>query len=178
MTEPYCLNLFEDLLSRIDKPYDYNYLIAKILCRLLDTQAQQSIFVVGGVPYFYDPARGKYLSLARPIIRAGAYGEGVTSRYLRIEDVAASGLQGFFLPRAATVTGLWAKSRSTAPWVVEVRRNGIALTIVSETITGGSGGDANIDMDLDAGDWVQVFALGTNIEHIVAAVEIAWRTTV
>jgi hypothetical protein len=85
----------------IDKPYDYNHLLAKLLCRLLQITQAQLIEHVDGVPMIGDPDRNKTLSMARPIIIAGDFGHGVTNRYLSIEDVPTSGAKGFLVPRAA-----------------------------------------------------------------------------
>jgi hypothetical protein len=172
---PVCDNLFETLLSLIDKPYDYNQLIAKILCQLLQAAQQQQIVIDNGVPYFWDSDRSKMLSLARPIIRGGAYGEAIDSRYLKMEDVATAGAQGFLIPRKATLTGLWGKSRSNGNWTLEVRKNGSAITLASVIISSGSGQDSFVDLDLDEGDFVQFFAVGNDISHPIVAMEIAWR---
>jgi len=45
-----CTELFEFLLHQIDKPYDYNFILAKLLCRLLNAQEASQIEYVDGVP--------------------------------------------------------------------------------------------------------------------------------
>jgi hypothetical protein len=172
---PICDNLFETLLSLIDKPYDYNQLIAKLLCQLLQAAQHQQIVIEDGVPYFWDSDRSKMLSLARPIIRGGANGNAIDSRYLKMDDVATAGDQGFLIPRPATLTGLWGKSRSTADWTLEVRKNGSNITLASVIISSGSGQDDFIDLDLDDGDYLQFYAIGNDISHPIVALELAWR---
>jgi hypothetical protein len=171
-----CDDLFEVFLHIIDKPYDYNQLLVKLLCKLVQSTAGGDISFVDGVPMVFDPNRSKILSLARPPITAGWCAKNVVDRYLAMDQVPSKGAQGFYLPRKATITGIWAKSRSTGTWTVEARRNNVSLTLASTTITGGSGEASNIDIDMDEGDCLQIFASGSGISHPVAAVEIAWRS--
>jgi len=168
-------NLFEQFLSYTDKPYDYNLLLCKLFDELLNAQQGQTIYHDSGMVYVFDPIRQKKLSLARPLIRAGTHGEGVTNRYLRMDDVAAAGFQGFPVTRPATITAVLARSRSTSPWLVEIRRNGVSLTLVSVPVTARVGYDNLVNIDIEPGDWLQIYAAGTSIEHPIAAVEIAWR---
>lgn len=164
--------LFEQFNRLIDKPLDYNQLLVK---SLVDAQGLVSVQVVNGVPVFQDAIRSKTLSLARPVFTASAFGNNMSDRYLKIGEVPAQGSQGMVMPRDATITGLWAKSRSTGNWTIEIRKNGIPLSLVGLAISGGQGADPNVDMDLNAGDVLQVFANGSNMSHIVAGIEVAWR---
>jgi hypothetical protein len=169
-------NLLEELLRLQDSPYAYNNLIARMLNDLLAFTQQQAIIYDGGVPYTLDPIRNKFLSLARPVFIAGYQGLGVTNRYLEVPgDVTTMGQQGVLLPRAATITAITAKSRSSGGWLFEVRRNGVNLTVASQAVSVGVGSSPNLNVDLDAGDWLQFFANGTNIGFPVASVELAWR---
>lgn len=166
--------LFERFNRLIDKPHEFNQLLVKTI---IDSANLFSIANVNGVPVFQDTVRGKALSLTRPVFTASAFGNGITDRYLKIGEVPTQALQGMVMPRNATITGLWAKSRSTANWTIEVRKNGVPLSLVSLAITAGQGADPNVDMDLLAGDVLQVFANGSNISHIIAGVEVAWRVS-
>lgn len=167
--------LFEQFLSLIDKPYDYNHLLCQIFDDLLAQQQGQTIINSGGVPYLFDVTRDKNLSLARPMMQAGAYGAAITNRYLRMSDVASAGPQGFPIFRPATITAMAARSRSTGAWTAEVRRNGVAVTLASIAVSARMGYDAHIDVDVEPGDWLQVFASGVDIDHPIVAVELAWR---
>lgn len=168
-----CNNIFEVLFDRVDKPLEYTHIIAELLCKA--TNPTQNIVFVDGVPMIYDPTRGKTLSIDREVIRAGDFGKGVTNRSLSMDDVPSAGSQGYPVPRPATITGLWAKSRSTSAWIFEVRRNGAAITLANLNVSGGIAYDANLDIDINIGDTLQIFASGTNIQHPIACVEIAWR---
>ena len=169
-------NLLEELLRLQDSPYAYNNLIARILNDLLAFTQTQAIVYDGGVPYTLDPNRNKFLSLARPLFISGYQGLGVTNRYLQVPgDVATMGQQGVLLPRPATITAIAAKSRTTGGWLFEVRRNGANITVASQAVSAGVGSSPNLNIDLDAGDWLQFYANGTNIGFPVVSVELAWR---
>ena len=171
-----CDNLFETLMSKVDKPHEHMHIIAELLCKALAGTGNGNIEYVDGIPMHPDPDRGKTLSLSRPLIQASTHGNSKCNIYLRIGgDVPSAGKQGMLLPRKATITGIWAKSRSTSTWTIEARRNGVSLTLASATITGGKGSATNIDIDLDAGDHLQIYASGMDIDFPTAAVEIAWR---
>lgn len=167
--------LFEMLVDRIDKPHEYSRLIARLLGQVLNQAAQQNIVVFEGVPYTYDSVRAKFLSLTRPTIQVSSYGPTVSNRCLSLGDVPTGGQQGFYVPRNATVTALWAKSRSTAPWTFEVRKNGVNLTVASANIVVGQGAEPNVNVDVDEGDWLQFFVAGTNVGFPIATCELAWR---
>lgn len=165
--------LFEELNKRIDKPLDYNH----ILTSFLSSATTGAIVFIDGLGYYFDPVRGKYLAVSRTILSAGQFGQNQNSRYMRMSDVPMQAAQGFLLPRDATITGLWAKSRSTSAWSVEVRKNGAPITLVAVPISGGSGSDLTLNYDLNAGDVLQIFQSGSAIDHPIAGIEFAWRTT-
>lgn len=169
-------NLLEELLRLQDSPYAYNNLIARILNDLLALTQTQAIVYDNGVPYTLDPSRNKFLSLARPLFIAGYQGFSVTNRYLQVPgDVATMGQQGVLLPRDATITAIAAKSRTTGGWLCEVRRNGVNMTVASQAVSSGVGSNSNLNIDLDAGDWLQFYVNGTNVGFPVVSVELAWR---
>ena len=167
--------LFEDLVARIDKPHEYSRLIARILSDLLNATILQQIVLFDGVPYNYDNIRGKTLSLTRPTIQASAHGHAISDRHLSLGDVPTGGHQGFLVPREATITALWAKSRSTAAWTFEVRKNGVNLTLASVNIVAGDGAAPNVNIDVAEGDWLQFYVAGTNVGFPIATCELAWR---
>jgi len=168
-----CDNLFEVLMSKIDKPHEYTHIIAELICRSVTSLT--TVEHVDGVPMIQDPNRGKTLSMARPIIMGTWCGRNICNRYLKIGDVPSINDQGFYLPRKATITGIWGKSRSTGSWTIEARKNGVQLSVANTSISGGTGESSNIDVDLNEGDCLQVYASGTGISHPIGAVEIAWR---
>lgn len=165
---------FEDLNNTYHDPWEYNHLLAQIIADILDQLEESDIFFVDGVGYHYDPSRQKFLSVDRHYAVAGGYGLKVKNRYLKIAEVPTQGEQGLRMPRAGTITGLAVKSRSTDTYFMEIRRNGIPLTMVSLEVTGGGLHANNIDIDFDEGDHLQ-FYLDGQAEHPIAQLETAWR---
>lgn len=163
--------LFEQLDRLIDKPHDYNSLISKLFAFV----SQSQINFVDGVPYIFDPDRQKNLSLTRPVITSAYYGQNQNSRYLRLDGVTCSG-NGFLIPRKGTITALWAKSRSINSWEIQLRKNDVPISIASASIVSGVGTEATLDIDVDEGDYLQLFLNGTGIDHPIACFEMAWRS--
>jgi len=166
---------FEDSNDRIDKPIDYNHLIASLFGDILDTLLEQNIIFVDGIGYHLDTSRNKFLSVNRHFITAGAYGLTVTDRYLKVAEVPTAGDQGLRMMRAGTLTGIVAKSRSSAAWELEVRKNGVPITLVNLSVAGGGTSNPSIDVDFAEGDHIQIFAEGINISHPIVQIEYAWR---
>ena len=170
-------DLFERMQQLYHIPEDYNHLISKTIADLCDRVAVSTpIIYKDGVMYIEDPDRGnKIMSLARPVFTTGWKGTAIKERYLQMSDVALAGDQGIIMPRKATITGMWAKSRSTGSWTMEVRKNGIPITVVSKVIVGGGSSDPFLDIDLDKDDVLQIYAAGSGIAHPLACVELGWR---
>jgi hypothetical protein len=162
---------FEELVQRIDKPIEYSHLIA----RFLNNLAASQIIFVADIPYVNDPIRGKLLSCARTILTSAYYGLNQSSRYLRISGVTSAGPQGILMPRDGTITAMTAKSRSTGVWNFEVRRNGIPITLSGIPVVSSVGSDPLMDVDFNAGDFLQFYLNGSAVDHPIASVEVAWR---
>lgn len=172
------LNLNE-LFPRLDKaindPHEYTHRLTAFLAEIAQLSQTTSFTYVDGVPYTFDPVREKYLSLSRAIFDSSFYGNNIINTYLRSGLVPTAGEQGFLLPRDATITALWGKSRSHGNWNLEIRKNGVPITVASVLISNAFGYDSNTDIDLNAGDWVQFYLNGTSVQHPIVACEIAWR---
>jgi hypothetical protein len=164
-------NLFENLMKVADDHHRYNHMLAKILTSL----GQNNFHLHDGIAYVYDTQRGHLVSTARMTIHAGKDGLGVTNTSLRIAGIPMQGKQGVLIPRKASITAAYAKSRNNSNWSLEIRRNGNPISICSVPISGGRGSRAGLDVELQEGDWLQLYVAGTNVEHPMASVEIAWR---
>lgn len=162
--------LFEELNKRVDKPIEYNHLITQVFAEL----TSGNISYDNGIPFLLDPTRQKELSLSRPVITSAFYGLNQSNRYLRLDGVTASG-NGFLMPRKATITALWAKSRSEGGWAIEIRRNDSPIALSNATITDGWGKIDNLSIDLDEGDYIQLYLNGDGVDHPIACFEFAWR---
>jgi hypothetical protein len=168
--------LLEQLDRLSDKPHEYNSLIAKLIRSLSEQTLGNLLRWQGGICYSFDPTRQKEISIDRSTISAGTYGKGISDRYLRVDGIPSAGSQGFLVPRAGLITGLWAKSRSMGSWSIEIRKNGIPITLVSVPVISSFGIDDSLDIDVERGDWLQFYLHGQNVEHPIAALELAWRT--
>jgi len=169
---------FEDLNNRIDKPIDYNHLLASIIGDILDQLEQSDVFFVDGIGYHKDLVRNKFLSLDRKYTTATAYGLRVTNRYLKVGEVTTQGQQGVRMARSGTITSVTAKSRSTGSYFVEIRKNGAPITYVSMEVTGGGTHINNVDIDFNEGDFIQFYVDGSNVEHPIVELETAWRVVI
>lgn len=162
---------FEELVERIDKPIEYSHLIARFLNQLAASQ----IVVINGIPYINDPIRGKLVSCARTIFTGAYYGLNESSRYLRVDGVTTASSQGILMPRDGVITAMTAKSRSVGVWNFEIRKNGIPITVSGIPVIGSFGNDPTMDVDFNAGDFLQFYLNGTAVDHPIVSVEIAWR---
>jgi len=165
--------LYEELNRLGNEPHEYNRLLSKIIAELRDGGGL--IQWDDGIPYIFDPLRLKWMSLSRSPQVASYYGQNQKRRYLKFGEVPSMGEQGWHVPRKAVVTGLWAKSRSVEKWYLELRRNGIPITLASVEINGSFGNSTTLDVDLEENDWIQLFMNGTKVDHPVACVELTWR---
>lgn len=171
---PYDINkLFELLGARVNNQHDYNHVISWFFNQL----SSQNIVWIDGLPYLQDPSRGKLLSISRPVFTAGYYGLAQRHRYLRMDSVTMAGAQGLLMPRDATICAAWAKSRSAGAWSLEIRKNGIPITLIAVSIVGSFGSDTTLNIDVDAGDHIQFYMNGINVDHPIVGVELAWRAT-
>lgn len=161
---------FDELNQRIDKPIEYNSLISQLFSEL----SASTITWDNGIPYLTDPSRQKELSLSRPVITSAFYGLNQSNRYLRLDGVTASG-NGFLCPRKATLTALWAKSRSETGWAIEVRKNDNPIALANTTVTDGWGKIDNLSIDVEEGDYIQLYLSGDGVDHPIACFEFAWR---
>lgn len=141
------------------------------------SSAGAGITLINGMAFIEDPIRQKFLSVSRHIVQGGEYSDTIKNRYLKIEGIPTMGQQGALIPRPATVTGVWVKCRNEEEWTLEVRRNGSHLILGSVVVSGGQATKLDLNVDLNAGDWIQVYANGELVKHPIFFVEMAWRLT-
>ena len=163
--------LFEDLMKNESHREVYNAIIAQ----LIQGQIYQDIQWQDGMPYIPDPSRNKTISVPRAYFNAAYFGQNQEDRYLKVDGVATAGDQGILIPRDAVITGLFAKSRSTGNWQIQIKRNNNPIALASVNVNGSFGSDMQLDVNLNAGDWLQFYMVGSGVDHPIAGVEIAWR---
>lgn len=167
---------FEQLQDNLDEPMIYNRLIALAIneaLRLPESELENLYPTVDDVMFLKDPARDRYISVDRFRVTASEYGTNIKDRYLKVGRVPTAGDMGIVIPKSGIITKITAKSRSTESWNLEVRKNGVAITLVSLQIISSIGWATDIDVDVNEGDALQFFVDGTAAYPIVNC-EIAW----
>ena len=143
-----------------------------------DESSISDIKVDGGRLWVYDGVRDKWLSSDRQFALAGRDGRA-KNLYLRLLDGQPSNLTGYRMLRNATIVALAAQTRNIETWTLQIRKNGDPTSVYSLTISGASGAHNKlVDIDVDEGDLVQMFAETTNflgIKDPFVMIEIAWR---
>lgn len=128
--------------------------------------------------WVYDEVRAKWLSSDRLYAIAGRNGRA-KNLYLRVIDGQPSNVTGYYMLRKATIVALSATTRNNETWTLHIRKNGDITNLCSLPISNTSGNDdKTLNVDLDEGDLVQVFAETTNflgIKDPFIMIEIAWR---
>lgn len=130
--------------------------------------------IVGGIQYQYDSSRNKWLSVNKEF-------PSYTARFACGNFLSAdkhSGLNaGFTVLRDATITGItsavgWGTQNKT----FHIMKNGVHSSIQSFTMASGKIIDDTLNVDVDAGDTVQIyFDPGPQAYSPRVNLEIAWR---
>ncbi len=138
------------------------------------TQAGQMFMGSDGILYVYDGVRNKWLSVDRQNI-SWARGGLVTNQYLPIHN-SYSITNGYRMLRNATITGVTAQSGATGSWQLLILRNNEITTTLFVTLSNEVGKHSNnITLDLNEGDYIKAYALGSNINSPIGSIEFAWR---
>ena len=138
------------------------------------TAAGQMFMGSDGILYVYDGVRNKWLSVDRQNI-SWARGGLVTNQYLPIHN-SYSITNGYRMLRNATITGVTAQSGATGSWQLLILRNNEITTTLFVTLSNEVGKHSNnITLDLNEGDYIKAYALGSNINSPIGSIEFAWR---
>ena len=136
---------------------------------------------VNGVLFYYDTSRGKWVSVFREVFSFTHNHRNIPNdMWLRIEGKIPSNLNGYLMTRDSVITSLSAKTENIADCVFRIRKNGSPTNIASLTFIGQTTGQLNsLNIDLDAGDYIQCFLEVTSgdVDYPIVNVEIAARTT-
>ncbi len=122
----------------------------------------------GGDVYYIDSTRGdKALGVAYLTIGCGRNSSNTTGQYLRTYNGTPMNMTGIPLPYASTLIGITMSEQvNTQTWTAEVRRNGVATVLDSLVLTNAYyEQDMTKNTDFDAGDRIQVYLNGTNINY-------------
>lgn len=134
--------------------------------------------MTNGILAIYDKSnsRDKFLSVQRQyMVFSGRNNKNNTNEYARINNIPAM-VGGNRLIRNATLVGISIQTPGAETWTAEVRRNGAATILDSLAAVAATGAqDGTKDTDFNAGDVVQVFITGTQIERPIIVLEFAYR---
>ena len=130
---------------------------------------------VGGQLYAYDGTRSKWLSADE---KHYFWGTNVASgKYIQIGDAIGTTV-GFRIPVNATITKVTASvSGGNLTKEIEIRKNGSSIAIKTFSLVGGVYTSINDNIDITAGDSIQVFigAAGGVVKNPVISVYLKWK---
>jgi len=90
----------------------------------------------------------------------------VSNVYLRSPDRVPTNLSGFIVPVDSTIFAIGAGTNGAETWVAEVRKNGVAAVIASLSMAAETKKYTDtLNVDVDAGDEIQMYCNGTNINR-------------
>jgi len=134
---------------------------------------------VNGVLFYYDIARGKWISVFREVFSfTHDHRNIVADIWLRIEGKIPSNINGYLMSRDSVITALSAKTENISDCIFHIRKNGSPTDITSLTFNNQTIGSINsLNIDLDAGDYIQCFLEVTsgNVDYPVVNIEVAAR---
>lgn len=125
----------------------------------------------------YDNSRSRWLSTVRNFLDFSISHTGLDAdMYMRFGDVVTS-INGYLVKRNATITCITARCGNVANVTFSVRKNGgspaVSMSLVGEVYKISD----NVNVDLDAGDWLQVLMQVDSgvVDYPIVSLEIAWR---
>jgi len=99
-------------------------------------------------------------------LMAGRDSVATTNVYLRGPDGVPTNLSGFIIPVDSTIFAIGAGTDGADTWVAEIRKNGAAAVIASLSMTAEAKKFTDtLDVDVSAGDEIQMYCSGTNVNR-------------
>ena len=148
---------------------------------LRDTATQNQILKQdsNGLLQFYDVSRSRWLSVTRYNICFGLDHNNIEAdRWFNMTGTVGSNTSGYRVPRDCIITCITVQAQNDADCVIVVRKNDNTSTITSITLLSETGKTLDdLDVELDADDWVQLFLQITsgNVDYPEVTIELAWR---
>ena len=132
-----------------------------------------------GLLYAYDGTRNKWLSVDRNLIGWGRNSQNTTNEYLRQYNGAQSNNNGWRMIRKGTITAITIQtnSNSSADYTVEIRKNDSATAILTLPVAKTESGKhvTTINVDFEAGEFLQCYLNASAVAYPQVLIEIAWR---
>ena len=99
-----------------------------------------------------------------------------TGTYLRGPGNVATNVAGLVVACDATIIGIGVATRGAETWTAEVEKNNLGVTLASLSISAAQRGSRfDLNVDVDAGDELQIYCNGTNIADPVVTVYLKRR---
>lgn len=134
--------------------------------------------VINGQLATYDKtnSRNKFLSVSRQYVTFGGRDNAkISNEYLR-NALFTSNESSTRLIQDATLVGISITTAVASTWNVRVRKNGVATNLYTKSQTGSTGTQDNtLNLNFDAGDIIQVYGDGSNIDRPLVVLEFAYR---
>jgi len=106
------------------------------------------------------------LSLDKSFSFDASRNSNVTNSYLSAGGEAPTNITPFVIPFNSTIIAISASTNGNESWTAEIRENGTLIPGASLVISAASSAySASYDIDLDAGDKLQLYCNGTNINR-------------
>lgn len=125
----------------------------------------------------YDKTRLKTLGVSRRYMDfVGRDNANNTNEYMRLGGAFTSNQSSARLIRNATLVGISAQTFGAETWTVRVRKNGSATNEYSFAVSAVDGAQNNgVNVDFNAGDKIEVYCDGSNVNRPVVTLEFAPR---
>lgn len=137
---------------------------------------QIPVAMINNVPAVYDKGRSKWIGYSRQYIYAsGRDSANNTNEYARVGDFT-SNQGGVRLMQNMVLVGISIQTFGAETWTARVRKNGSVTNLASLASGGAAGAQAtNTNVDFNAGDDIEVYIDGSNINRPIIALEFAPR---
>lgn len=144
----------------------------------LGTSGQIPVAMIANTPAYYDKSnsRNKWLSYYRMHLSfTGRDNQNNSNEYLRAGEFT-SNQSSYRLLRNMTLIGISAQTNGNGTWNVRVRKNGVNTNLATLSITAAAGAQSSsFNVDFNAGDKIEVFCDGSNINRPFVVLEFAER---
>lgn len=142
----------------------------------LGSASQIPVEMINNTLAVYDKTRTKTLSVYREHGEfTGRDSANNTNEYARIGSFSSMNT-GRPLRKNMTLVGISIRAAASATWTAQVRKNGAVAVLASLALSAAAAGsDDTLNIDFAAGDQVQVFISGTNINRPVIELIFAER---
>lgn len=132
--------------------------------------------VKNGILYVYDASRSKWLSAQRMFLIFGKDGKAKNQFLAFGAGTLYSNNSGYRLVRNATIVSIAGQLDESGICSIRIRKNDSTANILTLAISGMGNDNANVNVDLNAADYLQAYLESSGqVDDPVVVLEIAWR---